>query len=104
MARQDGDKILMVADTPANGDALIRFVDSDGAALKPAENALFGRNHIILNLPLIDDENSWLFSPSKDMRVAQMLTWIQSMSYGLASLGVNTFKIFELLARLNDCQ
>jgi len=82
MARQETDKVVIVPGAPGDKET---FVDSRGGALRPAEKALYGRDR------LAKDRLHWLFSPSKDLRVAQLLSWIHSMSHGLASLGVQRF-------------
>lgn len=61
-----------------------RFIESNGAALIPAQKALYSKDRLARN------RIHWLFSPQKDERVASLLDWIQMMSYGLASLGVSS--------------
>lgn len=61
----------------------IQFAESHGAALKPVEQALFGRAR------WAKDRIHWMFPPDKDERVSVLLAWIESMSYHLATLGVS---------------
>jgi hypothetical protein len=62
----------------------IPIIDSGGAALRDAEKALYGRER------LASQRIHWMFSPTKDERVASLLVWIDSMSHALATLGVST--------------
>lgn len=62
------------------------FIESKGAALKPVAGAFFGHNSRMAR-----DRFHWMFSPDKDERVASLLSWIQSVSYGLGSFGLHKF-------------
>jgi hypothetical protein len=62
----------------------VQFVESHGAALKPVEQALFGRAR------WAQDRIHWMFSPNKDERVSTLLTWIESMAYHLGTFGVSS--------------
>jgi hypothetical protein len=59
-----------------------QFVDSYGAALEPALEALYSPKRLARN------RIHWMFDPYKDERVSSLLEWIQEMAYGLATLGV----------------
>ncbi len=61
----------------------VQFIESDGAALKPIEQALFGKAQ------WAKDRIYWMFPPEKDERVSSLLAWIESMSYHLAGFGVS---------------
>lgn len=61
----------------------IQIVESGGAALVDAKRALFSHERLASN------RIHWMFSPTKDDRVAALLGWIQAMSHGLATLGVS---------------
>lgn len=61
----------------------IQIVESGGSALVDAERALFGRERPA------SQRIHWMFSPTKDARVASLLGWIEAMSHGLATLGVS---------------
>ncbi|EKM80468.1 hypothetical protein AGABI1DRAFT_128141 [Agaricus bisporus var. burnettii JB137-S8] len=63
----------------------VQFVESHGTALKPVEQALFGRAR------WAQDRIHWMFSPYKDERVSTLLTWIESMSYHLGTFGLHKF-------------
>ncbi|OAX39767.1 hypothetical protein K503DRAFT_688936 [Rhizopogon vinicolor AM-OR11-026] len=66
----------------------VRFVESQGAALRPVASAFYGRNSRMAR-----DRFHWMFSPDKDERVASLLAWIniQAVSYGLGSFGLHKF-------------
>lgn len=102
MARNSSDGTTLVPEAPGGGDGYVRFVESGGAALKPAEKALYGVNRPskdrfqqveIEPTPCIatDLYSSWMFPPHKEIAVAESLNWIQHMSYGLATLGVSRY-------------
>ncbi|KAL4241869.1 hypothetical protein ABKN59_000447 [Abortiporus biennis] len=61
------------------------FVDSHGEALQYAERALYSKDRAA------KDRIHWMFDPKKDERVSSLLDWIQVMSNGLASLGLQRF-------------
>jgi hypothetical protein len=60
----------------------VNFIESKGEALRPVQNALFGKTR------LAKDRIHWMFSPEKDDRVSTLLMWIQAMSYNLGAFGV----------------
>ncbi|KAI0638205.1 hypothetical protein C8Q77DRAFT_1153873 [Trametes polyzona] len=70
---------------PRQGMGENGFVDSQGAALKPAERALFNRERPA------KERFRWGFNPDKDPRVGSLLRWIASMSSGLATIGLKRF-------------
>ena len=59
-----------------------QFIESNGAALIPAEKALYSPER------LARYRIHWQFDPYKDERVSSLLEWIQDMAYELATLGV----------------
>lgn len=61
------------------------FIESKGAALDPVASAFFGHSR------RAKDRFHWMFPPDKDERVASLLAWIQSVSYGLGSFGLHKF-------------
>ncbi|KAF8897276.1 hypothetical protein BD779DRAFT_363848 [Infundibulicybe gibba] len=63
----------------------MRFIDSKGAALKPVEGALFGKER------RARDRIHWLFPSDKDERVRRSLEWIQAKSYELGTFGLHKF-------------
>ncbi|KAF8525386.1 hypothetical protein JB92DRAFT_2702314, partial [Gautieria morchelliformis] len=63
----------------------IQIIESGGAGLEDARRALYSRER------LASKRIHWMFSPTKDERVASLLEWIQAMSHGLATLGVHKF-------------
>lgn len=60
-----------------------QFVESRGEALKSVQRAFYGKER------KATDRFHWLFSPDKDERVSSLLSWINSMSFGIASFGVS---------------
>jgi hypothetical protein len=62
----------------------VRFVESNGRALEPVERALYSKARPAKT------RFHWMFPPDKDERVASLLAWIQSVSYGLATFGVSS--------------
>lgn len=60
-----------------------QFVESRGEALKSVQRAFYGKQRKAA------DRFHWLFPPEKDERVSSLLTWINSMSFGIASFGVS---------------
>lgn len=58
------------------------FVESHGRALKPVEQALFGKAR------WAKDRIYWAFPPEKDERVSQLLSWIEKLSRQLGTFGV----------------
>ncbi|KXN87914.1 hypothetical protein AN958_07924 [Leucoagaricus sp. SymC.cos] len=63
----------------------IHFVESNGKALQPVEQALFGKAR------WAKDRIHWMFPPDKDERVSQILAWIESVSYQLGTFGLHKF-------------
>ena len=70
--------------TSLNDPSNVRFVESDGAALECVANALFG------NARLARERLYWLFPTDKDERVANMLAWVQKMSFNLGAFSVSS--------------
>ncbi|KAI0832439.1 hypothetical protein BC628DRAFT_1309841 [Trametes gibbosa] len=68
---------------PPRGE--IGFVDSQGAALRPAERAMYNRDRPA------KERFRWGFNPDKDPRVRSLLQWIAVMSTGLATIGLKRF-------------
>lgn len=71
-----------MATTPINLASAVRFVESKGAAFSFVNHAFFG------NVRLARERIHWMFPPNKDERVANMLAWVQKMSFNLATFGV----------------
>ncbi|KAJ3898002.1 hypothetical protein F5879DRAFT_1012829 [Lentinula edodes] len=63
----------------------VQFHDSKGAALMPAQQALFGRAR------KAKDRIHWMFPPNKDERVESLLTWIETVSRDLGTYGLHKF-------------
>ncbi|KAJ4478127.1 hypothetical protein J3R30DRAFT_3290343 [Lentinula aciculospora] len=63
----------------------VQFHESQGAALVPAKEALFGRAR------KAKDRIHWMFPPDKDERVESLLTWIRAVSYSLGTFGLHRF-------------
>ncbi|KAF7301511.1 hypothetical protein MIND_00716500 [Mycena indigotica] len=64
----------------------IHFIDSKGAALVAAQQALFG-----YTVRRAKDRIHWMFPPNKDERVASLLIWISQMSDQIAAYGLHRF-------------
>ncbi|KAG1815315.1 hypothetical protein EV424DRAFT_1113421 [Suillus variegatus] len=62
------------------------FIESKGAAISSVAGAFFGGNS-----RMAKDRFHWMFPPDKDERVASKLEWIQSVSPGLGSFGLQKF-------------
>ncbi|KAF8491424.1 hypothetical protein JB92DRAFT_3128370 [Gautieria morchelliformis] len=69
----------------AGPHATIPIIESGGAGLEDARRALYSHER------LASKRIHWMFSPTEDERVASLLEWIQAMSHGLATLGVQKF-------------
>ncbi|KAH7916157.1 hypothetical protein BJ138DRAFT_996395 [Hygrophoropsis aurantiaca] len=63
----------------------VRFIESKGAALKQVERAFYSKSR------MAKQRFHWMFPSDKDERVASLLAWVQSVSYGLASFGLHKF-------------
>ena len=74
---QQGIKTTLINDA-----SNVRFAESKGAAFAYVANAFFG------NARLARERIHWLFPPDKDKRVAEMLAWVQKMSFNLGTYGV----------------
>lgn len=76
-----------VENRPARNNAqdFANFIESKGAAISPVAGAFFGRER------KAKERFHWMFPPDKDERVASLLAWIQSVSYGLGSFGLHKF-------------
>ncbi|KAH9899851.1 hypothetical protein C8Q73DRAFT_681273 [Cubamyces lactineus] len=70
---------------PRNGMGELSFIDSRGAAIRPAERALFNRDRPA------KERFRWGFNPDKDPRVGTLLRWIASTANGLATIGLQRF-------------
>ncbi|KAI0939960.1 hypothetical protein AcW1_004813 [Taiwanofungus camphoratus] len=70
---------------PRNGMGEVRFTDSYGDALVPAQRALFSKKRPV------KDRIYWSFNPDKDPRVASLIKWIHAASNGLAEIGLQKF-------------
>jgi hypothetical protein len=79
---------------PAHNDTkdFADFIESKGAAISLVAGAFFGQNS-----RKAKDRFHWMFPPDKDERVASLLAWIQSVSYGLGSFGVSRISISDYL-------
>jgi hypothetical protein len=77
--------ILLDSGQRKSGAEPIRIYDSEGAALKEGETALFGKHRPA------DGRIVWILPATHDSRVNKVLDWIQMMSWGLACLGVGIF-------------
>ncbi|KAF9221934.1 hypothetical protein BS17DRAFT_784184 [Gyrodon lividus] len=62
-----------------------QFVESRGEALKGVQRAFYGKSRKAA------DRFHWLFPPEKDERVSSLLNWIQAVSFGVASFGLQKF-------------
>jgi hypothetical protein len=71
------------------------FIESKGAAISPVSGAFFGRDR------KAKERFHWMFPPDKDERVASLLAWIQSVSYGLGSFGVSR-SLYLIIRRLES--
>jgi len=69
--------------TLINDTSHVRFVESMGAGLAFVSHAFFG------NSRFARERIHWLFSQDKDKRVADMLAWVQKMSFNLGTYGVS---------------
>nr|GAT53907.1 predicted protein [Mycena chlorophos] len=67
-------------------DADLSFIDSKGAALVVAHQALFGHKK-----RRAQDRIHWMFPPNKDERVSSLLSWISVMADHLAAYGLHRF-------------
>ena len=67
----------------ANSVDGLKYLGSGGTALEEADRALYSGSRPA------NQRIHWTFSPMKDDRVAQLLDWIQVMSYALGTLGVS---------------
>ncbi|KAI0265122.1 hypothetical protein BC834DRAFT_825262 [Gloeopeniophorella convolvens] len=65
--------------------ANIQLLESYGEALKPAQNAFFGRQR------KARDRIHWQFPHDKDDRVRQVLEWISENVRGIGAFGLNKF-------------
>ncbi|KAF9263600.1 hypothetical protein L218DRAFT_864544 [Marasmius fiardii PR-910] len=63
----------------------VPILDSGREALEPVQRALFGKGR------RARERIHWMFPPDKDERVESLLTWIQNLSYSLATYGVHKF-------------
>lgn len=79
-----------IATTPLNLTSNVRFVESRGAAFAFVSNAFFG------NSRFARERIHWMFPANKDERVANMLAWVQKMSFNLATFGVRFDSFFFL--------
>ncbi|KZS97743.1 hypothetical protein SISNIDRAFT_405519 [Sistotremastrum niveocremeum HHB9708] len=70
---------------PGKPTAEVRFVESGGAALLPAERALYGRDRHV------KDRIRWSFDPTKEEKVSRLLDWIQATSHAVATFGLQKF-------------
>ncbi|KAI0660963.1 hypothetical protein C8Q70DRAFT_755607 [Cubamyces menziesii] len=70
---------------PRNGMGELSFIDSRGAAIRPAERAFFNRGRPA------KERFRWGFNPDKDPRVGTLLRWIASTANGLATMGLQRF-------------
>ncbi|KIM45857.1 hypothetical protein M413DRAFT_295794 [Hebeloma cylindrosporum] len=77
---QQGIKTTLINDA-----SNVRFAESKGAAFAYVANAFFG------NARLARERIHWLFPPNKDKRVAEMLAWVQKMSFNLGTYGLVKF-------------
>jgi hypothetical protein len=77
---QQGIKTTLINDA-----SNVRFAESKGAAFAFVADAFFG------NSRFARERIHWLFPSSKDKRVAEMLAWVQKMSFNLGTYGVRDF-------------
>lgn len=71
--------------SPRNGLGENAFIESRGQALMHAQRAFFSRSRPA------KERIYWAFNPNKDDRVASLLRWVQAMSNGLATIGLQKF-------------
>jgi hypothetical protein len=69
--------------------ANIELLESYGEALKPVENAFFGRDR------MARDRIHWQFPFNKDERVRHALEWLHDHAHGVGAFGVST--LFHVL-------
>ncbi|KAG6378523.1 hypothetical protein JVT61DRAFT_12784 [Boletus reticuloceps] len=62
-----------------------QFVESRGEALESVQRAFYNKQRKAA------DRFHWLFPPDKDERVSSLVNWISSMSFGIASFGLQKF-------------
>ncbi|KAF8450749.1 hypothetical protein L210DRAFT_3386196 [Boletus edulis BED1] len=62
-----------------------QFVESRGEALESVQRAFYSKQRKAA------DRFHWLFPPDKDERVSSLVKWISSMSFGIASFGLQKF-------------
>ncbi|EIN10852.1 hypothetical protein PUNSTDRAFT_119717, partial [Punctularia strigosozonata HHB-11173 SS5] len=77
--------IARVAAPPENGDSSIHVVETSGAAMSPAQTALFGRDRAAKN------RIYWGLSPHQNKRVSSLLAWVIAMEDKIAELGLHKF-------------
>jgi hypothetical protein len=65
--------------------AELQFLESFGEALKPVENAFFGRDR------KARDRIHWQFPHDKDERVRHALEWLEDHGHGIGAFGLNKF-------------
>ncbi|KAH9048966.1 hypothetical protein EDB84DRAFT_1454684 [Lactarius hengduanensis] len=65
--------------------ANLQFLESYGEALKPVENAFFGRGR------KARDRIHWQFPHDKDERVVHALEWLYDNAHGIGAFGLNKF-------------
>ncbi|KAG8929740.1 hypothetical protein FRC02_005129 [Tulasnella sp. 418] len=63
----------------------VRIQETGGLALKPAHRAFYGRHRHATQ------RFYWTLPPEHDERVSSLLDWIETMSWGLANLGLIKF-------------
>jgi hypothetical protein len=66
-----------------NDSGIIASLESFGEAMKPVENAFFGRER------KARDRIHWQFPHDKDHRVRQALEWLQDNAHGVGAFGVS---------------
>jgi hypothetical protein len=76
--------VARVAASPEKGDASVQVIESSGAAVNPAQMALFGRDRTAKN------RIYWGLSPHQDKRVVSLLAWVNAMNEKVAALGVRS--------------
>jgi len=77
--------------------ANLQFLESFGEALKPVENAFFGRDR------KARDRIHWQFPHDKDERVRHALEWVYDNAHGIGAFGVRTSFLHVFFPLLKTC-
>lgn len=67
----------------------VHFIESQGNALNSARNAFYNKSR------KASDRFHWLFPAEKDDRVANLMDWIDTLTFAIASFGVSVVVLFQ---------